>query len=84
MQDFGRAGSFMQVIDILRNDRYIKIFLQLSESDMSRIRLSRGYIPAPHIIKIKDQLRIFAPCPGCGHFCYIISFPKAITVTKRS
>src|SRR5687767_7430024 len=48
-----RACPFMQIIDILCDDRDIKILFQLCQSKMSCIRICISYILTTHIVKVK-------------------------------
>ena len=70
----------MQVIYILSDNLNVKIFFHLSQPFMRHIGLHIADILSAHIIKIKNQYRIFFPSARGGYFLNIISFPKSVTV----
>src|SRR5882757_5716051 len=74
----------MQVIDILRDNRYIEVLFKLGQTKMSGIGISLTYIPATHIVKIKHQSRVLPPASWGSHLRYLISFPKPIAVPESS
>lgn len=48
------ARLFVQVVDILGNDMYIKILFQFSQSGMSGIRPGVQQLPASLVIEVED------------------------------
>src|SRR5664280_888693 len=72
----------MQVINILSDYLYIKIFFQLSQSKMALIRFTRLKLSSPFIIESQYQFLILCPGPGRCNLIYIIFFPETARIPE--
>ena len=70
------ACTFMQVINILCNNSYIKKILQLSYQLMPPVRLDCKQLFTAFIIKIYYQLRVSSISFGSSYLFYRITIPQ--------
>ena len=73
---FRTAGTLMQVVYVLRDDRHIVILLHGRQQHMSPAWLYLLQLTAAFIIKTGDQLRIAGISFGSGHILHRIAIPQ--------
>ena len=82
MDDTCRSSPFMQVINILCDNRHLMLFLQLSYHAVSIVRLHLGQFFPPPIIEVKALLRLIIEGIRTGQVNPLLVSPHAILTTE--
>jgi hypothetical protein len=72
----------VQIVDILRDDVYVGVLLQLRECEMCRIRLRIDDTAAALVVKTQHRVRIAPPRFGSGDIFDAVLFPQTIRRAK--
>ncbi len=78
MKDIGRAGSFMEVVDILGDDHYVVKLLEVRHGAVSRIGFGRQYLPTSLVIESQHELGASVPSLGAGDLFDSMILPKSV------
>ena len=76
MNHFRAAGTLVQVVHILRDDRHIVILLHGCQQHMAPAWFHLLQLTAAFIVKTGDQLRIAGISFGSGHILHRIAVPQ--------
>ena len=75
MKDAGRAGTLMQVINILGDNSDLEVFLQFGQNLVRAIGLHfERFFPAL-IVELQDQPGVSSPCVRTRHILHPMTFP---------
>lgn len=76
------AGTLVQIIYVLGDDRYIEIPLQVGNAQMPGIRHHIEQLLATFVIEINDQFRITCISLGSCHLLHRIFVPQSTRITE--
>lgn len=84
MDDMGRAGLFVEIVDILCAEEQAiwKLMLECGDRVVCRIGLGVRGDPAAHGVEIPNELRIAAPGVRRSDFFETVVAPEAIGIAK--
>lgn len=84
VRDVRRAGSFVQIIDILGNYIHVETLLQARNSAMARIRFLLEHLAAAHVVKIDDLRPIIAQRLGRTDIFDPVVGPQPVGIAESS
>src|SRR4051812_20568500 len=82
MKHVRRACTFMQVVDVLCDDRYFKIFFKAGENFVAAIGCNLQRLLSSLIVKVEDERPIFIPAFGRSNVFNAITFPQTTGIAE--
>ena len=82
VDDVGRAGAFVQVVDILGYDTHVVFLLQADKLLVGLVGLCVDDILAAGIVEIEHQLGVAFPRLVGGNVLHTVLFPKSVAVAE--
>ena len=84
VDDMGRACHLMKIVHILRDHRYLILFLQLRYEAVTVIGLCLHQFLTQHVIEIIHIHRIRLPSFMSRHTTHWVVLPQAIGITESA
>ena len=84
MDYVGRTCAFMQIVNVLRYNRNLEMFLQFRCQNVCLIGLCLLQFSAACIIELNHEFGIAVPAFDAGHIFHIIIFPQSVAVAESA
>ena len=72
----------MQVVDILRDDVYVEIFLEIGQEQMPGVGHNFVELAPALVVEFEDEFWVFPETFGCGYVLDVVAFPQTIGIPK--
>ena len=82
MKHLRRSGPLVEIVDVLRDDIYVIVFLQLSQQSVGLIGLLCHKVMSSGVVELMHEFGVAAEAIGRCHLHYGIILPQSSGVAE--